>query len=82
MSSKESSYEHDEEGNPKVTGYKVKRLRWETEKLKKMKKKLDKTYKKKLTQRAKDRILQRVDASHIYKKIFYILFCEHDVDMI
>jgi hypothetical protein len=46
MSSEESDYEGDENGNPKVSGYKIKRLPWETEKVKKIKKKLDKTYKK------------------------------------
>jgi hypothetical protein len=61
MSSEESTYEDDEQGHFKVVGYKIKGLSWEIPKLKKMKRKLDKIYKKTLTQRAKDRILPRVD---------------------
>jgi len=59
MSSEESSYESDGEGRQKVTHYKVKTLTWEGERLKRAKKALDKIYRKKLSQRARDRILPR-----------------------
>ena len=44
MSSEESSYEDDGNGQPKVAGYKVKRLQWESTSLRKAKKKLYKVY--------------------------------------
>jgi hypothetical protein len=44
----------------KVVSYKIKKLKWESERMKKAKKVLDKCYLKTLTQRAQDRILPRV----------------------
>lgn len=61
MSSEESCYEDDNINNSKLTKYSVHRLQWESRRMKKIKKKLDKAYKKKLTSRAKERILPRVD---------------------
>ena len=61
MSSEESFYEDDDINTSKVTKYSVHRLQWESRRMKKIKKKLDKAYKKKLTSRAKERILPRVD---------------------
>ena len=62
MSSEESCYENDDNGNSKVVKYAVKRLSWQSRQLRKMIKKLDKAYKKKLTKRAKERILPRTEA--------------------
>ena len=61
MSSEESCYEDDDINNSKLTKYSVHDLQWESRRMKKIKKKLDKAYKKKLTSRAKERILLRVD---------------------
>ena len=61
MSSEESCYEDDDINTSKVTKYSVHRLQWESRRMKKLKKKLDKAYKKKLTSTAKERILPRVD---------------------
>ena len=60
MSSEESCYEDNGGNTSKVTKYSVHRLQWESRRMKKIKKKLDKAYKKKLTSRAKERILPRV----------------------
>ena len=57
MSSEESCYENNDNGNSKVVKYVVKRLSWQSRQLRKMKKMLDKAYKKKLTKRARERIL-------------------------
>ena len=57
MSSEESSYEDDGNGQPKVADCKVKRLQWESRSLRKTKKKLDKAYQTSLTKRAKERTL-------------------------
>ena len=61
MSSEESCYEDDDINTSKVTKYSVHRLQWESRRMKKLKKNLDKAYKKKLTSTAKERILPRVD---------------------
>lgn len=63
MSSEESTYEEDGNGHRKLTQYRVRRLTWESRELKKIKKKLDKVYSKRLTKRAKDRVIKRVDAT-------------------
>lgn len=63
MSSEESTYEEDENHNRKLTHYSVRRLSWESRKLKVIKKKLDKAYGKRLTKRAKERVVKRVDAT-------------------
>ena len=60
MRSEGSCCEDDDLNNSKVTKYSVHHLQWESRRMKK-KKKLDKAYKKKLTSRAKERILPRVD---------------------
>lgn len=59
MSSEESCMESDGEGGFTVIKYKVKRLAWESERLKKRKQALDKVYKETLSKRAKDRVLPR-----------------------
>lgn len=56
MSSEESCYEDDDGNTSKVTKYSVHHLQWESRRMKKIEKKLDKAYKKKLTSRAKERI--------------------------
>ena len=61
MSSEESCVEEDESGKTKVVAYKVKRLSWESEKLKKIKQGLDKASKEGQTKRARDRALPRVE---------------------
>ena len=68
MSSEESSYEDDGNGQPKVAGYKVKRLQWESTSLRKTKKKLDKAYQKSLTKRAKERTLPRTVSSDLSER--------------
>ena len=55
----------DGNGQPKVAGYKVKRLPWESRLLRKTKKKLDKAYQKFLTKRAKERTLPRTVSSDL-----------------
>ena len=61
MSSEVSCYEDNGGNTSKVTKYSVHRLQWASRGIKKnLKKKLDKAYKKKLTSRAKERILPRV----------------------
>ncbi|KAK2546974.1 hypothetical protein P5673_033264 [Acropora cervicornis] len=65
MSSEESSYEDDGDGQPKVVGYKVKGLPWESRSLRKTKKNLDKAYQKSLTKRAKERTLPRTVSSDL-----------------
>ena len=61
MSNEESCWEEDENGRMKVVGYKVKRLSWESRKLKKIKDLLDNAVKERQTQRARDRTLPRTD---------------------
>ena len=46
MSSEESCYEDDDINNSKVTKYSVHHLQWESRRMKKRKKKLDKAYEK------------------------------------
>ena len=58
MSSEESCFEEEGETR-KLVSYQVKRLPWESRKLKKYKKKLDIAYRKSLPKRARDRILPR-----------------------
>ena len=66
MSSEESSYEDDGDGQPKVVGYKVKRPPWESGSSRKTKKKnLDKAYQKSLTKGAKERTLARTVSSDL-----------------
>ena len=55
MSSEDSYYEDDENGNPKVAKYAVRKLPWESRAMTKIKKKLDKAYRKRLSKRAKER---------------------------
>ena len=57
MSSEDSCYEDDENGNPKVAKYAVRKLPWESRAVKKVKKKLDKPYRKRLSKRAKEELL-------------------------
>ncbi|CAB4033220.1 Hypothetical predicted protein, partial [Paramuricea clavata] len=59
MSSEESCVEEDESGKTKIVGYKIKRLSWESRKLRKVKVFLDKTMRESQTQRARDRALPR-----------------------
>ena len=61
MSSEESCVEEDENGKTKVVGYKVKRLSWESGKLRRIKQGLDKASKEGQTKRARDRALPRVE---------------------
>ena len=60
MSSEESCYEDNGGNTSKITKYSVHRLQWESRRMKTIKKKLDKAYKKNLTSRAKERILPRI----------------------
>ena len=57
MSSEESCAESDEEGTRRITCYKVRHLPWESNRLKKIKKK-----QRKNKERAKGRILRREEA--------------------
>ena len=59
MSSEESEFEEQEGGRRKLIGYKVKHFAWESSKLKKIKGKLDRAYRRSLTRRALDRVLPR-----------------------
>ena len=59
MSSEESSYE-DDGGQQKLVQYSVKKLSWESPKMKKIKNRLDKYYHRKLSTRARQRIVPRV----------------------
>ena len=68
MSSEDSSYEDDGNGQPKVAGYKVKRLQLESTCLRKTKKKLDKAYQKSLTKRAKERTFPRTVSSDLSER--------------
>ena len=68
MSSEESSYEDDGNGQPKVAGYKVKRLPWESRSLRKTKNKLDKAYQRSLTKRAKEITLPRTVSSDLSER--------------
>ena len=62
MSSRDSSYEADEDGKETLTSYKIKKLSWESSALRKIKKRLDKKYNKKLSKRACDKIVPRTVA--------------------
>ena len=62
MSSEESCAESDEEGTRRITCYKVRHLPWESNKLRKIKKKLDREYVRTISERAKGRILRREEA--------------------
>lgn len=62
MSSEDSCYEDDENGNPNVANYSKKKLPWESQAMRKITKKLDKASQKKLSKRAKERILSRIEA--------------------
>ena len=57
MSSEDSCYEADEDGKETLTSYKIKKLSWESTALRKIKKRLDKKYNKRLSKRARDRIV-------------------------
>ena len=61
MTSEESCVEEDENGKTKVVAYKVKRLSWESGKLRRIKQGLDKAPKEGQTKRAQDRALPRVE---------------------
>ena len=61
MSSEESFYEDDDINTSKVTKYSVHRLQWESRRMKKIFKKIDKACNKNINSRAKERILPRVD---------------------
>jgi len=63
MSSEDSDMETDDQGRQRLTGYRVKKLPWESNKLKKIKKKLDRAYCSSLTRRARDRVLPRREAA-------------------
>ena len=65
MSSKDSCYEDDENGNAKVAKYAVRKLPWESRAMKKIKNKLDKAYRKRLSKRAKERIVDRIEAEEL-----------------
>jgi len=64
MSSEESAFEEEEGGGgqQKLVGYNIKRLPWESRKVKKIKKALDKAYWKGLSQRARDRCFPRMES--------------------
>ena len=62
MSSEESRAESDEEGTRRITCYKVRHLPWESNRLKKIKKKMDREYVRTISERAKSRILWREEA--------------------
>ena len=68
MSSEDSCYEDDENGNPKVAKYAVRKLPWESGAMKKIKKKLDKAYRKRLSKRAKERIVTRTEAEELSER--------------
>lgn len=68
MSSEDSCYEDDENGNPKVAKYAVRKLPWESRAMKKIKKKLDKAYRKRLSKRAKERIVTRTEAEELSER--------------
>ena len=68
MSSEDSCYEDDENGNPKVTKYAVRKLPWESRAMKKIKKKLDKAYRKRLSKRASERIVNRTEAEELSER--------------
>ena len=68
MSSEDSCYEDDESGNPKVTKYAVRKLPWESRAMKKIKKKLDKAYRKRLSKRANERIVHRTEAEELSER--------------
>ena len=59
MSSEDSCYKADEDGKEALTSYKIKKLPWESTALRKIKKQLDKKYNKRLSKRARDRIVPR-----------------------
>ena len=61
MSSEDSCVEEDENGKPKIVGYKIKRLSWESRRFTSVKQFLDKTMAESQTQRAQDRALPRTD---------------------
>lgn len=61
MSSEESCVEEDENGKPKIVGYKIKRLSWESRRFTSVKQFLDKAMAESQTQRARDRALPRTD---------------------
>ena len=63
MSSEDSCYEADEDGKETLTSYKIKKLPWESTALRKNKKRLDKKYNKRLSKRARDRIVPRTVAN-------------------
>lgn len=68
MSSEDSCYEDDENGNAKVAKYAVRKLPWESRAMKKIKKKLDKAYRKRLSKRAKERIVDRIEAEELSER--------------
>ena len=68
MSSKDSCYEDDENGNAKVAKYAVRKLPWESRAMKKIKNKLDKAYRKRLSKRAKERIVDRIEAEELSER--------------
>ena len=68
MSSEDSCYEDDENGNPNVTNYAVRKLPWESRAMKKIKKKLDKAYRKRLSKRAKERIVTTTEAEELSER--------------
>jgi hypothetical protein len=59
MSSEESCVEEDENGKPKIVGYKIKRLSWESRRFTSVKQFLDKAMAESQTQRVRDRALPR-----------------------
>jgi len=62
MSSDESDFEIDGDGNSRVIGYTVKHLSWESDRVKKVKRRLDRAYARRLSRRARERVLPRRDA--------------------
>ena len=60
MSSEESECEENADGEVTVTAYVVKDITWESEKMKRRKGKLDKTFKKSQSPRSQKRTIRRI----------------------
>ena len=83
MSSEDSCYEADEDGKEALTSYKIKKLPWESTALRKIKKQLDKKYNKRLSKRARDRIVPRTVRSRqnvtLLKFLNGLLMLKHQI---
>lgn len=76
MSSEDSCYEDDENGNFKVVKYVVRKFLWESRVMNKIKKKLDKVYRKRLFKRVKERIVIRIEVEELLECQFLNVFFE------